>query len=91
MRFIVDFYRYVILAGIALMIVGVVYVGLELNSQESNVSSLSATWIIFGALLIGLYVMTLGMTATFISLHDRHAEIADELRALREHLESRTG
>ena len=89
MRFIVDFYRFVILAGIALMIIGLVYVGLELASQNSAVSNLSAPWMILGSLAIGLYVMTLGMTATFISLHDRHAEIVDELRALREHMETR--
>jgi hypothetical protein len=89
MRFIVDFYRYVILAGIGAMIIAVVYIALELASQESFLSQLSGVWLALGMLGIALYVMTLGMTATFISVHDRHAEIADELRALREHLEQR--
>ena len=90
MRFIVDFYRYVILAGIALMIVGVVYVALELNSSDSPFASYtSGGWLALGIVAIALFVMSLGMVATFISLHDRHIEIAQEIRALRMHLESR--
>lgn len=89
MRFIVDFYRYVILAGIALMIIAVVFLGLEIAAQDSPLAEYSWTFVAVGALVIAIYVMTLGMTATFISVHDRHAEIVDELRALREHMESR--
>ena len=90
MRFIVDFYRYVILAGIALMIVGVVYVALELSASDSPLASYSSgAWLAFGILAIALWIMSLGMVATFISLHDRHAEIVQEIRALRLHLESR--
>jgi hypothetical protein len=89
MRFIVDFYRYVILAGIALMIVGLIYGTLVLATQRSEISQFSAPMLFIGVLVIGLVVMSLGMTATFISVHDRHAEIVDELRALRADLERR--
>ena len=91
MRFIVDFYRYVILAGIGFMIIGVIYLALEFNSSESSLASYATGgWLALGILAIALWVMSLGMVATFISLHDRHAEIAEEIRALRLHLESRS-
>jgi hypothetical protein len=89
MRFIVDFYRYVILAGIGLMIVGVIYGALLLATQQSSISNVSGPALVLGILGIGLVVMSLGITATFISVHDRHAEIVDELRALRGELERR--
>lgn len=89
MRFIVDFYRYVILAGIALMIIGLIYGTLRIATDHSELSNLSGSVLALGVLAIGLIVMSLGMTATFISVHDRHAEIVDELRAMRTEMERR--
>jgi hypothetical protein len=86
MRFIVDVYRYVILGGIALAIITVVYAALKVGTISTAYGS---TVLIGGAALIVITVMSLGITATFISLHDRHAEAVDELRALRFALEAR--
>lgn len=86
MRFIVDIYRYVILAGIAAAIIGVVFFGLKIGTLSTGYRS---AVLIGGGALILLAVMSLGITATFISLHDRHAELVAELRALRHAIEAR--
>lgn len=88
MRFIVDFYRYVIFAGLAAMIAGLVALTLTLFGRGGFASDLSP-YVFFGGIgLLVFFVMSLGMVATFISLHDRHAELVEELIAIRQHMGS---
>ena len=84
MRFIVDLYRYIIFAALALLIIGTVYVVLELGRASGFNSPMFAGYIGGAIALFVIVVLSLGIMATFISIHDRHVEIVDELRALRE-------
>jgi hypothetical protein len=72
------------------LIIGLIYGVLVIATDKSQLAGLSGPILILGVLAIGAVVMSLGMTATFISVHDRHAEIVDELRAVRTQLERRT-
>jgi len=83
MRFIVDFYRYVILFLIALTIVIIVFTTLLLLTGSDAFSNMGTSFFLIATAILILEVMALGITATFISIHDRHAEIVDELREWR--------
>ena len=89
MRFIVDFYRYVILGGIGLSITFIVFVALQLWSSDVGAFGLTGVWLGVAAFVLAIFVMSLGITATFISMHDRHADLVGEVRALREAMTSR--
>ena len=86
MRFIVDLYRHVILGGIALAIILLVYGTLKVATSSDAYGVLV---FVYGGLALIAVIMALGMTATFISIHDRHAELVDELRAIRAELADR--
>lgn len=88
MRFIVDFYRYIILLLIAITIIAIVFVSLMLATGSEATSNLGPPFFIGGIALIIFQVMAMGIVATFISIHDRHAEIVDEIREIRIHLTS---
>ena len=91
MRFIVDFYRYAILAVLALIIAGFAYFLLSLNNL-TDISGAPLTLVALSGIgLIALLGVSLGFVATAISIHDRHIEIVEELRLLREHFEGRNG
>ncbi|QKR99208.1 hypothetical protein F9288_05735 [Sphingomonas sp. CL5.1] len=80
MRFIVDLYRYLIFAILAVMIVGAVYGLLKLSQLPTEIAPLM---MLYGLGAISLFVgliMMLGLTATFISIHDRHCELVEEIR-----------
>lgn len=82
MRFIVDLYRYVILAFCGIITIAaalLVFAALDpaspLRATEATPYALLA---VFG--LIILLILSLGAIATLISIHDRHAEIANAAR-----------
>ncbi|KQM63414.1 hypothetical protein ASE75_13290 [Sphingomonas sp. Leaf17] len=84
MRFIVDLYRYIVFAILAFLIIGCVFAGLEINELIGPQSPYMAFYVI-GALTIAIgSIIGLGITATFISIHDRHVELVDEIRMWRE-------
>jgi hypothetical protein len=83
MRFIVDFYRWVILGSIGLSITLIVFVALKLGTSETGALGLTGAWLLGGGLVLAFFVMSLGITATFISMHDRHADLVGEVKALR--------
>jgi hypothetical protein len=83
-RFIVDLYRYIVFAVLAVLIIGCVFAGLEINQLTGPQSPYMAFYVISAvAVAIGA-IIGLGITATFISIHDRHAELVDEIRIWRE-------
>ena len=89
MRFIVDFYRYAIFAILALLIAGFAFLVLSLGGPDGFGEYSVATILIVGTALIGFIGLSLGLIATFISIHDRHAELVDEVRLMREALQRR--
>lgn len=83
MRAVVDLYRYILLGTLGLLIVGIVFGGLELT-QLTAVGTPFLVFYVLGAIsVIVLAIIGLGITATIISIHDRHAELVDEIRAWR--------
>ena len=91
MRFIVDLYKLIIYFTLAVLIIGVVLFVAELVKMGgSNPALVGLSLYILVAVFVAV-IVSLGILATFISIHDRHAEIADELREIRQHLCSETG
>ena len=86
MRFIVDLYRYIIFAALAVMIIGIVFGLMKLSSIDSSLYPLIGLYAVGGIGLLISVVMLLGLTATFISVHDRHVELVEEIRQWREEL-----
>ena len=91
MRFIVDFYRYAILAALGLIIAGFAFLILSLSGSDGFGEYSVATIFVTGAGLIGFIGISLGLVATFISIHDRHAELVEEVKLVRLALEQRGG
>lgn len=84
MRFIVDFFRYALFGLIGIMIAGLIFICLQLTTQSGWGDDAPEYFFAGGAVLIALFVMSLGFTPTFISIHDRHIELVQELQKLRE-------
>ncbi|MGS1018113.1 hypothetical protein [Allosphingosinicella humi] len=88
MRFIVDLYRWLVLLGIGCLLIGVVYAGLKIATAEGDFGPFTGVYVAIAfAVFIGI-VLAFGLTAAFISIHDRHCELVDELRRMRESLQS---
>lgn len=86
MRFIVDLYRIIILGGFGVVIIAVVFGFLKLSSGRFAGTDASIYFALGASAVILLMIIGLGITATFISMHDRHAELVDELKQLNRHL-----
>lgn len=84
MRFIVDLYRYIVFAALGLLIVLTVYGVLEAGRLGGFDNPMFGAYVAGAIALFVVVVLSLGMMATFISIRDRHVEIVDELRALRD-------
>ena len=89
MRFIVDLYRYIILAVLALLIAGFAFFVLSLGGNSGYDDASLATIIIAGLAFAGILGVSLGLVATFISIHDRHIELVNEVKLMRQALEQR--
>jgi hypothetical protein len=80
MRFIVDIYRYIILAFCGAIVIGGTLLLLAVFDQRhqfpSSVPPLALA-LVFGGL--AFLVLNLGGIAIFMSIHDRHAELVEEL------------
>ena len=88
MRFIVDLYRYIILGILALLIIGLVFGIIKLTTIDSSLYPLAGLYAVGGVGVLLSIVMLLGLTATFISIHDRHVELVEEIRQWREDFRS---
>ena len=88
MRFIVDLYRYIILGILALLIIGLVFGIIKLTTIDSSLYPLAGLYAVGGVGVLISIVMLLGLTATFISIHDRHVELVEEIRQWREDFRS---
>jgi hypothetical protein len=78
MRFVVDLYRYLLLAlcaGVLILMCVAIFAALDPAGPMQGEYSKP---VLIGALMLGiLFIINMGLLATVISLHDRHAEIAD--------------
>lgn len=84
MRFIVDLYRYIIFGMLAVLLISVVYGGLKLAAADAIPPEMVALYAIAGLLsAIGIIIL-LGVTATVISIHDRHVELVEAIIDLRD-------
>lgn len=82
MQFLVDLYRGLILLILALALIGGSWFGFVLAFGALATDSQKPVYL---AVLIGagvLIVLTLGITATFISIHDRIAEISRQIKRM---------
>lgn len=82
MRFIVDIYRLIVLAVLAISLVAASYVAFLLLLTEDIPPAFSG--VVIGSMIIGfvVVVLVLGITATFISMHDRIAEVSEEAKRM---------
>lgn len=87
MRFIVDFYRYLTFAFIAATIIGIVFITLALGDSGALGDDAPPYFFLIGAALLATFIISLGTIATFISIHDRHVELVEEIRKIREALD----
>lgn len=90
MRFIVDLYRLLVLAAIAAaLIVGAFVVfTVVLRDGSGELGGLVAAGMIAGAIFL---VLSIGLIAIVISMHDRMVDIADQSRRIADGLERRAG
>ena len=89
MRFIVDFYRYAILAFFALVVAAFVLLFIALVNGGSAPTETILPVAVAGLAVLTLMTLSVGLIATFISIHDRHIELVEELRLMREQLEEK--
>lgn len=78
MRFIVDLYRYIIVAFCGVAVVGgavLLFAGLD---PDGPLAGAYPAWAIAVAAVVAImFVLSIGGLALLISLHDRHAALAD--------------
>ena len=83
MRFIVEIYRMLILISLAFAIIVSSYTVFEVI-QAPELPSGTGALVVVAALTAAIFIIvSLGITATFISMHDRLEELADESRQVR--------
>jgi uncharacterized membrane protein len=83
MRFIVDLYKLIIYAVLAFIIITAVVGILELIRMGGASAFAMGMYLFAGVVGFVSLVVGLGILATFISIHDRHAELVEELKELR--------
>lgn len=89
MRFIVDLYKLLIYVVLALLIIGVAIIVAEMMRAGGPANpAFGAIGVVGAVVTLIIVVLNLGILATFLSIHDRHAEIADTLREMRDDLRS---
>jgi hypothetical protein len=83
MRFVVDLYRYVLLVLLALVIIGILLLTFAAVDPNGPFQGEYATPAILAMLAAGVFLtLSIGGLAIVISIHDRHAEIADHIGEL---------
>lgn len=82
MRFIVDLYKYIIFAMCGLVVIGVSLVIIFTLDNTIQIRSYTPIVLISSVSFVILVVLALGGTAMLVSLHERHAEMAEALERL---------
>jgi uncharacterized membrane protein YhaH (DUF805 family) len=89
MRFVVDAYRYIIIGFLVLIVVAISY-AITMAYTADTSSDLTPLFLVYGAGLVTVMILGIGLTAVFISLHDRVAEIAIAIGRLADAQSSQT-
>ena len=83
MRFVVDLFRFVILAMCAIVLVAAaLLVFAAIDHSGPLGTGLTTTIVLFAVAALGLLVLNIGGVAILISIHDRHVEIADNAESM---------
>jgi len=82
-RFIVDLYRFLIFILCGAVLIGVTIAVLSASTVETGINP-NIFWpaVGLGIFVLVMTILSLGITATFISIHDRHAELAEDVSRL---------
>ncbi len=89
MRFLVDLYRYLIIAICGLVLIGLTY-GIVIGIGSGLFDTATGPLWIFGAVIIVVsMILGLGLVAIAISIHDRHAELVNEIERIADLVEYR--
>ena len=87
MRFIVDLYRYIIFVTLALMLIAGT-VGLLEVTKLGVWNPLAIMTYAYAFFAFVMVILVIGFVAIAVSIHDRHAELVDEVRLLRLNMRS---
>jgi len=88
-RFLVDLYRYLIIAVCGLVLIGLAY-GIVSGIGSGLFDTGTGPLWIFGAVIVTVcMILGLGLVAIAISIHDRHAELVGEVSRLADLYEHR--
>lgn len=83
MRFVVDCFRFIILAMCAIALIGAALLVIAAIDQSGPLgSSLTATIVAFAVAALAVLVLNIGGVAILISIHDRHVAIADNTHSI---------
>ncbi|WP_379553555.1 hypothetical protein [Qipengyuania sp. DGS5-3] len=89
MRVIVDLYRYLIIGIFALVIIGATF-GLVRGLNTGFLGTETGIlWVFAAILIIVLMILSLGMVAVAISIHDRYSEVGSEIERIADLMEYR--
>ena len=87
MRFIVELYRLLILAILALAIISASFIIFKV-AQNPDLTSGASAYVMVAVFTAAIFViLSIGITATFISMHDRLESIAKSVAAITESAE----
>ncbi len=91
MRFIVEVYRYLLLAVCGLTIIAAALLAFAAVDPSGPLSEqFRGSVLLIAAGLLLLLILNLGVVAVLISIHDRHAEIADHASTISAQLSQRS-
>ncbi len=87
MRFIVDLYRYLIVALCGLILISLAYGTVAGIGSGLFDTPMGLLWALGLAMILIFLILSIGAVAIVISIHDRHAEAVDELERIADVLE----
>lgn len=89
MRFVVDLFRFIILAMCAFVLIGAALLVFAAIDHSSPLGTeLTTTIVLFAIGALTLLVLNIGGVAILMSIHDRHVEIADNTGSIASSLAS---
>lgn len=87
MRFIVDLYRYIIVALCGITVIALAFAFFAFIDASGPTGGAYPEWVIAATIVVAIvFVLSIGGLAIIISLHDRHAELTDAANDIRDAL-----
>jgi hypothetical protein len=91
MRFLVELYRYLILLLLVLTVIAVSFGIAKFATSTDVATEITAGMIALAVLGAVFVILSLGITATFISMHDRLCDLASSTERLAQQMEANAG